>query len=104
MSHVKTASFSRILLNTSLTNINKTAHEVLGLAKNLLGARAMILPPPARPALAPLRVQESQESQDEYGGIDLDFDDPALRAALGDDVQLTIPIDYTAKEEALRKV
>lgn len=63
----------------------------------------MTLPPPTRPPLVPVRVQESQESQDEYDGIDLDFDDPALRAALGDDIRLTLT-DYKPKEEALRKV
>lgn len=104
LSHDKTASCSRILLNTSLTNVDKTAQQVLGLAGNLFSARAMSLPPPARPLLAPMKVQESQESQDDYGGMDLDFDDPALRAALGDDVQLPTPADYKPKEEALRKV
>jgi hypothetical protein len=101
MSHVESASCSRILLNASLTNVEKTAQEVLGLARNLFSARAMVLPPPARPVLPPSRIRESQESQDEYSNID--FDDPALRAALGD-VQLTAPTDYKAKEEALRKV
>ena len=58
----------------------------------------------SRVPLAPITAQESQESQDEYGRIDLDFDDLALRAALGDDVRLTTPTDYKHNDEALSKV
>ena len=64
------------------------------------------MPPPTRPPLAPPQGQEnqeSQESQDEYGSIDLDFDDPDLLAALGE-VQSTVPINFRSKETALKKV
>jgi hypothetical protein len=98
------ASFIQLLTTPSLTNDEKTAKEIFGLASNFFGARAAALPPPARPPLASVRTHESQESQDEYGGMDFDFDDPALLAALGDDVDLSASPNYRPLEEALVKV
>lgn len=103
-SHEKfTASFIQLLTTPSLTNDEKTTKEVFGLASNFFSMRVAALPPPTRPPFAPRRTQESQESQDEYGAIEFDFDDPALLAALGDDVALSAS-NHRPLEEALVKV
>lgn len=68
----------------------------------MLDARAVVMPPPERPQLAPI---ESQESQDDYGDFDFDFSDPALLAALGDvQAPAVEQPNLNAKEEKMRQV
>ena len=66
-----------------------TRMEILKFLHSFLTARDEVIPPPRRPALAPLGEAETQESQDEYGAFDIDINDPDLIAALdnGGDAQ-----------------
>ncbi len=65
-----------------LTSVVTTSLEIQKLVQSFLDVRASVMPAPRRPALAPSHTTVTEESQDEFGDFDLDFDDPELIAAL----------------------
>lgn len=87
-------------MNQPLTSVYRTADEIQQLLTVFLEARKLTLPEPERPRIVPI-AQESQESQDEYGMLEIDYDDPALLAALGADIQ---PASHKAKDEIFKTV
>ncbi|KAF9462969.1 Mus7/MMS22 family-domain-containing protein [Collybia nuda] len=98
------SSLVRIFFISSLATEAKTLDELRFLIEAMLDARALVVPPPERPRLAPTPNTEIQESQDDYGEFDLDFDDPALLAALGDAQPLSVEQpDLAGKEERMRQ-
>jgi hypothetical protein len=98
-------SVNRLFFLNDMPDDSKPVLEQRLLIEATLRARAAVIPPPQRPRLAPIPVSKSQESQDDYGDFDLDFDDPALLAALGDvDVGAMERPDYRSKEEQMRQV
>lgn len=89
--------------STNLTNSARTCVEVQRLVQAFLNARAEVMPPPRRPPLAPLQLEES-ESQDEYGEMEFDMDDPELLAALGAQTE-PIPLsENKIKDKRVAKV
>lgn len=60
-----------------------------------------MIPGPSRPRAA--RTETSQESQDEYGQLELDLDDPDLLAALGDEGDNSLAKANAAKDEQVCK-
>lgn len=95
-------SLSQILLNQPLTSVARTSEEIRRTLHCFLEVRKLTIPAPERPRLAP--IPTAQESQEEYGVFDMDYDDPALLAALGGDGQPRMPSDEQIKDEALRTV
>lgn len=95
-------SLSQILLNQPLTSVSRTSEEIRRTLQCFLEARKLTIPAPERPRLAP--IPAAQESQEEYGVFDLDYDDPALLAALGENGQPALPSDEQIKDGALRTV
>ncbi|KAK0202807.1 Mus7/MMS22 family-domain-containing protein [Desarmillaria ectypa] len=91
---------AKIVRNSRLRQENWIGGEIVDILVRFFDARASVLPPPERPSV-PSTI-ESQESQDEYGMFDLDMDDPALLAALGEK-PLPTTCDPKSKDQALYK-
>ncbi|OBZ69025.1 hypothetical protein A0H81_11232 [Grifola frondosa] len=73
---------TRVFSNTTtLPSMATTGMEIRRLVQAFLDARAKVVPRPARPR--PPVVEETEESQEDYGHFDLDLNDPELLAALG---------------------
>ncbi|KAF7430537.1 hypothetical protein PC9H_006245 [Pleurotus ostreatus] len=68
---------------------------------SFLEARDAVMPAPQRPVLVTI---ESQESQDEYGGFDLDVEDPEFLAAMGEGEQTNQLRDHQAKEKVASEI
>lgn len=95
-------SLKSILIHPHLTDVHKTSLEIRRLVESMVKARTNALPPPKFPRID-LPPPSNQESQDEYGGFDLDINDPALIAALGEDLS-TNTEDLRNLDEELCKV
>jgi len=63
----------------------RTGIEIRRLVQSYLNARAAVIPPPQLQCSISAPCDENQESQDEYGALELDLNDPELLAALGDE-------------------
>ncbi|KAF8074820.1 Mus7/MMS22 family-domain-containing protein [Lyophyllum atratum] len=88
----------------SFIDLSKTADEIRKMVQTFLDARKLVLPPPQRPRIMSQRAAESQESQDEYGTVDMDYDDPDLVAALSGDPGAEVTPGFTAKEAAMKSL
>lgn len=64
-------------LSSPLVKDHRTGLEICSCVQKFLSARATVIPLPAIPKP---RLEESQESQDDYGEYDLDMNDPNLLA------------------------
>ena len=80
---------------TSLSISTSTSNEIRTFVQAFLDARGRVIPRPRRP-LPRVTVEDSQDSQDDYGQFDIDLDDPELLAALGEDAG---PSDYKENKE-----
>lgn len=89
-------------MHPHLTDVHKTSLEIRRLIESMIKARIDALPPPEFPRIDP-PAPGNQESQDEYGGFDLDINDPALIAALGEDLPNNLN-DLRNQDEELCKV
>ncbi|EGO22248.1 hypothetical protein SERLADRAFT_472803, partial [Serpula lacrymans var. lacrymans S7.9] len=87
--------------STNLASLSKTGEEIRRLVQSFLDARTSVIP--NAPVATTVSV-ESQESQDEYGQLLWDLDDPELLAALGDDTGSSLVADVKVKEETVCKV
>ncbi|KAG6844635.1 hypothetical protein H0H87_005292 [Tephrocybe sp. NHM501043] len=86
---------------TALVDEPTTAQEFKLMLLVFMDARQNVLPPPTRPYRKSVE-KDSQESQDEYPTMVIDYDDPELLAALGaDGCGLFVPTESTTKDEAL---
>ncbi|GLB41954.1 hypothetical protein LshimejAT787_1005540 [Lyophyllum shimeji] len=83
----------------ALIDSPRIAEVIRELVQTFLDARKSALPPPQRPRIVPQAAQESQESQDEYYTVDMDYDDPALLAILDGGVQMP---NFKEKEAAVK--
>jgi hypothetical protein len=63
-----------------------------------------VIPPPRIQCSLPTTDGESQESQDEYGALELDLDDPELLAALGDSPTSPEAIEIKGKDARVAQV
>ena len=81
-----------------------TRMEILKFLHSFLNARDEVIPPPRRPALAPLCEAETQESQDEYGAFDIDINDPDLIAALDNGGEAQSADENKAKDAKIAEV
>lgn len=92
----------RILYKHELHDISRLAGAIRGVIEGFLVARSAALPSPDRPK----RGGDDEESQDQYGGFDFDFDlnDPALVAALDGSTEPQAGPDLKAKQAALQPV
>lgn len=66
---------------------SQTAREVMAVMRTFLLLRDKVVPAPQRPPIEPLLSNgldsnESQDSQDAYGDMDIDMDDPVLKGLL----------------------
>ncbi|RDB20900.1 Protein mms22 [Hypsizygus marmoreus] len=99
------SSLHPILRTQALSVVPRTSEEIHRLLQTFLDARRSTLPAPERPRILPLPAEETQESQDEYGVMDIDYDDPALLVALGIEVVAPAPkSDRRNAEESLKKI
>ena len=69
--------------------------------QSFLDERNKIMPPPS---IRKFVAKESQESQDEFGQFDLDWDDPDLIAALELGADEGTPSPHKADDERIAKV
>ncbi|EPQ56427.1 hypothetical protein GLOTRDRAFT_138160 [Gloeophyllum trabeum ATCC 11539] len=91
--------------STNLANVPTTGLEIRKLVQAFLDARAAAMPMPRIKGPAAANVAPADEdSQDIYGDLDLDLDDPELLAALGEDVEDTRLKEMKAKDEVVCKV
>ncbi|KAG6854521.1 hypothetical protein C0991_005433 [Blastosporella zonata] len=82
----------------------QTAEEIRKTLHIFLDARRKVLPPPEYPYRKKPVQKESQESQDEYPTIEIDYDDPDLLAALdvgGFEIPAKEASEISGKEETL---
>lgn len=100
--YVLEAWVTKIFSAINLSNGAKTGVEIRRLVQAFLDARAAAMPEPSRPRLR--SMADNQESQDEYGMLDLDLDDPELLAALGEEPQDLQATDNKVKEARVCKV
>ncbi|KAG6890307.1 hypothetical protein C0995_009513 [Termitomyces sp. Mi166 len=87
----------------NLTDQPTTAEQIRQMLQVFIDARKGALPPSERPRRNPT-TRDSQESQDDYPTMDIDYDDPKLLAALdarGAEVPSPEVIEFTEKEEKL---
>ncbi len=84
-----------------ITEQDLIADRFRKLLLSFLEARDAVMPAPQRPTLVAI---ESQESQDEYGGFDLDVEDPEFLAAMGEAEHASQLRDHQAKEKAASEV
>lgn len=87
--------FSKARIDTG----SNTGRELGKLIRAFLNVRAVTLPSPPRPLL---QIDVNQESQDEYGTLDLNWDDPDLNAAL--DGETPGASEQRAKDSLLSEV
>ncbi|PIL22731.1 hypothetical protein GSI_15424 [Ganoderma sinense ZZ0214-1] len=80
---------------TSLSINTSTSNEIRTFVQAFLDARGRVIPRPRRPPPR-VAVEDSQDSQDDYGQFDIDLDDPELLAALGEDAG---PSDYKENKD-----
>ena len=94
-SRVPIAWVTRLLSTTNPSINTSTNNEIRTFVQTFLDARGRVIPRPHRP---PPRaaVEDSQDSQDDYGQFDIDLDDPELLAALGEDAG---PSEYKENKE-----
>ncbi|KDQ06855.1 hypothetical protein BOTBODRAFT_140680 [Botryobasidium botryosum FD-172 SS1] len=75
------ASWLSEIFKSSLIDDPRTGDEIRRFIQTFLDARTKALPPPRRPLLA------LEDSQEDYGDIDFDLNDPGLIAALEGDAE-----------------
>lgn len=71
---------TRVFAASTLTAVATTGDAIRGVVQAFLDARQIIIPVPPRPHLA-----AEEDSQQDYGEDDAFFDDPEVRAAMGED-------------------
>ncbi|KAL4267270.1 hypothetical protein AB1N83_002541 [Pleurotus pulmonarius] len=84
-----------------ITEQDVIADRFRKLLLSFLEARDAVMPAPQRPTLVAI---ESQESQDEYGGFDLDVEDPEFLAAMGEGEHAGQLREHQAKEKAASEI
>ncbi|KIK61545.1 hypothetical protein GYMLUDRAFT_563965 [Collybiopsis luxurians FD-317 M1] len=77
----------KIANDSDLMEDSQTAKQVEQVLRTFLSLREKVVPPPPRPSMEPLLngdvdSHESQDSQDQYGCLSLNFDDPRLDMVL----------------------
>ncbi|CAL1712168.1 unnamed protein product [Somion occarium] len=96
---------SRIFsIETDLTSVSKIRTEVRRLVHEFLRARAAVIPKPVRSRKPSVVLEESQESQDDYGQFDIDLNDPELLAALGESNSSSLSDDLLGKEQRVSEL
>lgn len=92
---------------------SQTAREVMAITRTFLLLREKVVPVPERPLVelpTAIDSNDSQESQDAYGDMDIDMNDPAFEELLRggsvghDDVSLKLASEIQAKDKVASKV
>lgn len=91
---------------TDIANLPSTGYEIQRLIQAFLDGRAQVIPRPSRP---PIQIREaaedSQESQDYWGGqMDIDFNDPEVREALGEEPESPEAAEAKVKDKVVAEV